>query len=54
MKRAYCYLRVSSQNQIDGYGFDRQEEAVRAYATVGEVRNALEDVFGEYRLPPVV
>jgi DNA invertase Pin-like site-specific DNA recombinase len=32
MKKAYCYLRVSSQNQIDGYGFDRQEEAIRAYA----------------------
>lgn len=29
-------------------------KAVRAYATVGEIRNALEDVFGKYRLPPIV
>ena len=29
-------------------------EAVKAYATVGEIRNALEDVFGEYRLPAII
>ena len=29
-------------------------EAARAYATVGEIRHALEDVFGEYSLPSIV
>jgi len=29
-------------------------EAVKAYATVGEIRNALGDVFGEYRLPAII
>lgn len=29
-------------------------EAAKAYATVGEIRNALENVFGEYRLPPIL
>jgi len=29
-------------------------EAVKAYATVGEIRNALENVFGEYHLPTTI
>jgi methylmalonyl-CoA mutase len=29
-------------------------EAARAYATVGEIRSALQDVFGEYRLPRAI
>ncbi|WP_319409596.1 recombinase family protein [uncultured Desulfosarcina sp.] len=29
--KVYGYLRVSGKSQIDGLGFDRQEEAVRAY-----------------------
>ena len=29
MEKAFIYLRVSSQGQIDGYGFDRQEEECR-------------------------
>lgn len=30
-KTAYGYLRVSSRGQVDGYGYDRQEEAIRHY-----------------------
>jgi len=30
--KAYGYVRVSGKSQIDGYGFDRQEETIRAYA----------------------
>ena len=30
--KAYCYLRVSGQNQIDGHGLDRQLDAVEKYA----------------------
>jgi site-specific DNA recombinase len=32
MGKAYLYLRVSSPSQVDGSGFDRQEEVCRAYA----------------------
>lgn len=32
MLKAYCYCRVSGVGQIDGNGFDRQEEAVRSFA----------------------
>lgn len=32
MKKAYGYMRVSSKNQIDGDGFDRQEDSIRGYA----------------------
>ena len=32
MIKAYGYLRVSSQGQVEGYGFDRQEVTIRAYA----------------------
>jgi site-specific DNA recombinase len=39
-KTAYGYLRVSSRGQVDGYGYDRQEEAIRHYAK----RNGVEIV----------
>ncbi len=29
-------------------------EAVKAYATLGEISNALRDVFGEYREPSIL
>jgi len=29
-------------------------EAVKAYATVGEISDALRDVFGEYREPSIL
>jgi DNA invertase Pin-like site-specific DNA recombinase len=32
MKKAYGYLRVSGQGQVDGDGFVRQEKAIRDYA----------------------
>jgi DNA invertase Pin-like site-specific DNA recombinase len=32
MQKAFVYLRVSGLGQVDGYGFDRQEETCRAYA----------------------
>jgi DNA invertase Pin-like site-specific DNA recombinase len=32
MLDAYCYLRVSSNNQLDGFGFDRQFDTIKAYA----------------------
>jgi DNA invertase Pin-like site-specific DNA recombinase len=32
MEKAFLYLRVSSPGQVEGYGFDRQEEACQAYA----------------------
>lgn len=32
MRKAFAYLRVSGLGQVDGYGFDRQEETIRAYA----------------------
>jgi len=31
MQQVFGYLRVSGKGQIDGHGFNRQEEAVRAY-----------------------
>jgi site-specific DNA recombinase len=40
MGKAYCYLRVSGLGQVDGFGFDRQEETCREYAK----RNGLEIV----------
>ncbi|MHC1724414.1 MAG: recombinase family protein [Syntrophobacteraceae bacterium] len=30
--RAFGYLRVSGKSQVDGYGFDRQEETIKCYA----------------------
>lgn len=32
MAKTYLYLRVSGLGQVDGYGFDRQEETCRAWA----------------------
>ncbi|MCK5256446.1 MAG: recombinase family protein [Deltaproteobacteria bacterium] len=32
MPKAYAYLRVSSQGQIEGHGFDRQLESISYYA----------------------
>ena len=32
MGKVYLYLRVSSPSQVDGFGFDRQEEVCQAYA----------------------
>ena len=32
MQKAYAYLRVSSQGQIEGHGFDRQLESISYYA----------------------
>ena len=29
---AYAYLRVSGQEQLDGSGFDRQQEIIKRYA----------------------
>lgn len=31
-KKAFAYLRVSSRGQVEGNGFERQEETIRAYA----------------------
>jgi DNA invertase Pin-like site-specific DNA recombinase len=42
--RAVSYLRVSSVGQIDGDGFDRQRDAISAYASRHNV-----DLVGEYR-----
>jgi len=30
--KAYGYLRVSGQGQVDGNGFERQEEAISRFA----------------------
>jgi site-specific DNA recombinase len=32
MEKTFLYLRVSTPGQAEGFGFDRQEEACRAYA----------------------
>ena len=32
MKKAYAYIRVSSTGQLAGYGPERQEEMIRAFA----------------------
>jgi site-specific DNA recombinase len=32
MEKAIAYLRVSGQGQVNGYGFDRQEEAINKFA----------------------
>lgn len=45
MKRAaYAYIRVSGKGQLEGHGFDRQEETVRAYC-----KSAGVTVAGVYR-----
>jgi DNA invertase Pin-like site-specific DNA recombinase len=38
MKKAFAYLRVSGKGQIDGDGFDRQEETIREYAESNEIK----------------
>lgn len=35
--KAFGYLRVSSQGQVDGDGFARQEAAIRSYATAHDI-----------------
>jgi DNA invertase Pin-like site-specific DNA recombinase len=45
MAQAVAYLRVSGQGQIDGDGFDRQTDAIRAYARKARLRIADEDWF---------
>lgn len=40
MKKAFAYLRVSGKGQIEGDGFARQLEAIKRYATAGELRIA--------------
>jgi DNA invertase Pin-like site-specific DNA recombinase len=37
MAKAYAYLRVSGQGQIDGDGFRRQEEEIRAYCAANQI-----------------
>ena len=44
IKVAYAYLRVSSQSQIEGDGFRRQEEEIRAFAK----RNGI-DIAGVFK-----
>lgn len=33
MEKAYCYLRVSGQGQVNGLGFDRQLETIKRFAS---------------------
>lgn len=44
MQKCFLYLRVSGLGQVDGFGFDRQEETCRAYA-----KKAGFEVIGVYR-----
>lgn len=37
MKKAVGYLRVSGESQVDGDGFKRQENAIRAYAKTNRI-----------------
>lgn len=37
MKKAFGYLRVSGQGQIDGDGFERQEKAIMNYAKANDI-----------------
>lgn len=45
MQRAIAYLRVSGQGQIEGDGFDRQQDAIRRYARTAKLQIADEDWF---------
>ena len=36
-RKAFAYLRVSSRGQASGHGFERQEEAIRAFARTAKV-----------------
>ena len=38
--KAFAYLRVSSQGQVSGDGFDRQREAIRSYAAAAQIEIA--------------
>ena len=38
MTKAFAYLRVSGKGQVDGDGFPRQMEAIRAYAKAHDIR----------------
>lgn len=38
--RAFAYIRVSSQGQVSGDGFDRQREAIRSYAAAAGIEIA--------------
>ena len=44
MEKVFVYLRVSTPGQIDGYGFDRQEETCRDFA-----RKAGYEIIGVFR-----
>src|SRR5664279_1014027 len=44
-KQTYAYLRVSGAGQVKGHGFDRQEDAIRAYAKTAKVE--IVEVFRE-------
>ena len=37
MKKAYAYLRVSGQGQLDGDGFERQRKAINDYASLNGI-----------------
>src|ERR1700678_3537493 len=38
MKKAFGYLRVSGKGQIEGDGFDRQRDKIKAYATANGIQ----------------
>jgi DNA invertase Pin-like site-specific DNA recombinase len=38
MKKAFGYLRVSGKGQIEGDGFDRQRDTIKAYATANGIQ----------------
>ena len=42
--KAYAYLRVSGQGQVDGNGFDRQEDSIKSYAKITGI-----EIAGIYR-----
>jgi DNA invertase Pin-like site-specific DNA recombinase len=37
MEKAYGYCRVSGAGQIDGNGFDRQEEEIKKFASTHKI-----------------
>jgi len=44
-QKAFAYLRVSTESQVKGDGFPRQEQAIRAYAEAHDLQ--IEDIFKE-------
>jgi len=38
MKKAYGYLRLSGQGQLDGNGFDRQEQTIQDFAKSADIK----------------